>query len=266
MNNLEGLAYGIMQGLTEFLPVSSSGHLFLLKSLFNDQDIPVLFDILLHIASLFAVILFLHKDLAKMAYSVIFYYPHKIKRTLKREEIEYFNIFINMLISTLVTFIFYELIIKRIPINKITVSSFFLINALMLYSTRFFKKNKIREIYFLSALIIGLFQGFGILPGISRSGSCITAGIICLVNKETVGKYAFILSIPAILGGFLLDIDQYNSLIQISIGSIILGMISSFIIGLVCLNFLFFIINTGKIYYFSIYSIIISILGFLNVW
>lgn len=275
MTIFQGIILGLLQGVAEFLPISSSGHLAVVQRLFDLQDIPLLFDVFLHLATLLAVIIFFWK---KIWYLLCVFWRW-ITRRSKQEDSSAHSTIIAFLIGTGVTGVFGILLsdfISDISI-KIICCGFIITAFLLLLSAWIEKKyfaNKTSQsseqdsenIYVkpIQGLFIGLAQGFGVFPGISRSGSTIAGALLCGVNRKTAGEFSFLLSIPAILGAFLLevkDIGQIGS--SVGIAPIVAGCVAAFISGFVALFFLMKIICKGKLEWFSLYLIPLGILGII---
>lgn len=273
MTFFQGIILGLLQGVAEFLPISSSGHLAVVQRLFDLQDIPLLFDVFLHLATLLAVIIFFWKKI----WYLLCVFCRWITRRSKQEDSSAHSTIIAFLIGTGVTGVFGILLsdfISDISI-KIICCGFIITAFLLLLSAWIEKKyfaNKTSQsseqdsenIYVkpIQGLFIGLAQGFGVFPGISRSGSTIAGALLCGVNRKTAGEFSFLLSIPAILGAFLLevkDIGQIGS--SVGIAPIVAGCIAAFISGFVALFFLMKIICKGKLEWFSLYLIPLGILG-----
>lgn len=273
MTIFQGIILGLLQGVAEFLPISSSGHLAVVQRLFDLQDIPLLFDVFLHLATLLAVIIFFWKKI----WYLLCVFCRWITRRSKQEDSSAHSTIIAFLIGTGVTGVFGILLsdfISDISI-KIICCGFIITAFLLLLSAWIEKKyfaNKTSQsseqdsenIYVkpIQGLFIGLAQGFGVFPGISRSGSTIAGALLCGVNRKTAGEFSFLLSIPAILGAFLLevkDIGQIGS--SVGIAPIVAGCVAAFISGFVALFFLMKIICKGKLEWFSLYLIPLGILG-----
>lgn len=275
MTIFQGIILGLLQGVAEFLPISSSGHLAVVQRLFDLQDIPLLFDVFLHLATLLAVIIFFWKKI----WYLLCVFCRWITRRSKQEDSSAHSTIIAFLIGTGVTGVFGILLsdfISDISI-KIICCGFIITAFLLLLSAWIEKKyfaNKTSQsseqnsenIYVkpFQGLFIGLAQGFGVFPGISRSGSTIAGALLCGVNRKTAGEFSFLLSIPAILGAFLLevkDIGQIGS--SVGIAPIVAGCVAAFISGFVALFFLMKIICKGKLEWFSLYLIPLGILGII---
>ena len=229
MSLLESIIMGIIQGATEFLPVSSSGHLAIFKNMFHvNTDTGIMFDILLHFGTLVAIFIVYWKDIVELiveGFTIIglaccnvgrFFanlFSKEKKPYRKIIETEYRKFVMLVILSTLVTMVIalpFESKIENAG-NTLLVPGFCLcITSVILFiADRVQKGNKgPAEATYKNSLFIGLAQGIATLPGISRSGSTITAGLACGFNREFAVKYSFIMSIPTILGACILQIPD----------------------------------------------------------
>ncbi|MCK4662398.1 MAG: undecaprenyl-diphosphate phosphatase [Bacteroidales bacterium] len=255
MDWLEALILGILQGLTEFLPVSSSGHLELGKNLLgiNAKD-SLYFTIVVHGATVLSTIIVFWKDISKL-----------IKGLLKlewNEETKYiFKILVSMIPVGFVG-VFFKDEIKNIFShgNIIFVGAMLLITALLLAIT-YFAKTKTKKTTFADAFIIGIAQAIAVLPGISRSGSTIATGLLLGNKKEEVAKFSFLMVLIPILGENFLDLftGEFTTNSDIGITPLIIGFLAAFISGLFACKWMINIVKKGKLIYFAIYCFIIGI-------
>ncbi len=255
----ESIILGILQGLTEFLPISSSGHLTLTQHLFGLGDTPLVFDIFLHFASLLAVLIFFRRKVLSLIRSLY-------SRNMRNERFEILFIFISTLITAALLPLTKPvvLLIKGSPAYLIFT---FLFTALILIiADILLKKNPSRNsITLKDSIITGLFQGLAVFPGISRSGSTIFAGLTTGLRGEKAVEYSFLLAIPAILGAVVLE---GKNLENISIDPVVLisGCIASFIVSLISLRLLVFLIKKTMLKPFSFYLFIVAFFVFYLFW
>lgn len=271
MNFIKAIIVAIVQGIAEFLPISSSGHIVLFKKILN-FDIDMTFDIALHVGTLFAVVIVYRREIIEILAG-----PFRGKKQhskLFNKELSNKNYFIIWLlfIVAIIPAGVAGLVLKD-KIEELFHSSgtnsffilagFFVLTALLLLATKFIKVKKSRNIAsmtFLQALTIGLFQALAIFPGVSRSGSTISAALFCGVDKEDAGRFSFIMSIPLILAAFLLDLKDFiDSGVSVSteyIWIIVIGMITAFIAGYISLKLLINLLKRGKIWFFVIYMVV----------
>lgn len=237
---------GIVQGLTEFLPISSSGHLAILEKYFDITE-PVVFATFLHFGTFIATVVFFFKPIIN------------IIKGLFRKEKESVYYVINIIIGTIPVVIFALLFKTQIEqfFSDIKIVAIMLgITGLILLLTSIIQKKN-RKINLLSALMIGISQMFATFPGISRSGVTISTGLFSKVSPEESFKFSFLLSLPAVLGANLLKLKTISEIDDLPYLTI--GMICSFIFGLVALKILKNVVHR-KFHLFGIYCLFISII------
>lgn len=272
MTIIEAIVMGIVQGLTEFLPVSSSGHLAIFRNILNiNLEGGVLFEVLLHIGTLVAIIIAYFKDIQKLIIEGVglvldfFRYLFNILNPRKKTNISLINseyrrfvlLIIIASIPTAILGLLLEEIIEGAFTTLLIPGICLLITGCLLYISDKIKKGykKEKNTKYKDSVIIGLFQGFATMPGISRSGSTIVAGLLCGLDREFAVKFSFLMSLPAIGGATLLQIKDINSNLMNStlVTSYILGMVASAIVGYICIKTLLKIIKDNKFHYFAYY-------------
>lgn len=277
MSVIEGILLGLLQGVAEFLPISSSGHLAIVQKLFDLEDVPLLYDVFLHLATLGAVILFFRKRI----WSLLQVVGRWICRRSLPEDRADLQTIVALLLGTVVTGIFGIVlsdVVETIDVKYICVG-FFVTAALLIFSdtveSRRQKKRlaaeanstgegKLCGVKPLQGLGIGLAQGFGVLPGVSRSGSTIAGALLCGVDREQAGEFSFLLSIPAILGAFVLQLKDLGEMSStVGLVPVVAGCIAAFVAGIFALAVLMKIIRKGKLEWFAAYLIPLGILGLL---
>ena len=285
MSVIQGILLGILQGIAEFLPISSSGHLAVAQNIFGLDDLPLLFDVFLHLATLAAVCLYFWRkiwELLKCFGRWISRSP-KVKENSKdydvvlaQKDLANRKIIIAIILSTIVTGVMGIITSKLIPNLSIKVTCCgFLVTSLFLILSSVIEKrsSKISQnsddkknpsVSKVQALIIGFMQGIGTLPGISRSGSTIAGALFCGVDRSLAGEYSFIISIPAILGAFILELKDLGE-VSSTIGAapVIAGCAAAFATGYISLTFLMKMIKKGKLQYFALYLIPLAIFGLI---
>ena len=281
MTVLQSFLLGVLQGVAEFLPISSSGHLSLAQSLFGLDEVPLLYDICLHISTLLAVTIYFWPKI----WALLKCFGRWITKKQKLEDQVQISendllcptdkigqkTIIAIIVATAITGVFGVVTSKLIPdlSAKFVCVGFFITSALLIISAAIEKKQSAKPqdfsgITIKQSIIIGIMQGFGTLPGISRSGSTIAGALFGGVNRSLAGEFSFIVSIPAILGAFLLELKDLGEMSS-SIGAvpIIVGCISSFVVGYFSLSVLMKIIKKGKLQWFAAYLIPAGILGLI---
>lgn len=258
MEWFEALILGLIQGLTEFLPVSSSGHIEIGKTIFNtDAGNNLYFSVLVHGATVLSTIVVFRKDIAEII-SGVFKFKYN-------EETDYVSkIVVSMIPVAIVGFFFKDFVESFYSGNNIAfVGSMLLITATLLTLT-LIKRKKTRDIGFIDAFIIGIAQAFAVLPGISRSGATISTGILLGNKKEKLAKFSFLMVLVPILGENFLEIikgDFNNEVLPVS--SLIIAFFAAFISGLLACKAMINLVKRGKIYWFAIYCVIMGIIAIL---
>lgn len=285
MTIIQGILLGILQGIAEFLPISSSGHLAVAQKLFGLRDVPLLFDIVLHLATLAAVILYFRKKIAKLFVILWQWLMHKTSAEdgdatdiLAGNTERGRRTIIAVFVTTVVTGAIGVFTSKLIPDMslKITASGFLVTAALLIISAFIEKRRKAAQKTFSSAsdtpkginiaqaALIGVMQGIGTFPGISRSGSTIAGALFGGLDRAAAGEYSFIVSIPAILGAFVLELKDLDK-VGTSIGAapVIAGCAAAFAWGYISLTVLMTIIKKGRLEWFAAYLIPLGIAGLI---
>ena len=250
MDYFQILVLAIIQGLTEFLPISSSGHLVIFQKLFGLTQLPILFDVLVHVGTLGAV---------------LFYFKQELKQIFKgfiRQEKKSVQIFWLVVVGTipaaLIGFFFEKQIEAAFGSLKV-VGIAFLVTAGLLFSTKWTKPVKDR-LTWRDALVIGFFQALAILPGVSRSGSTITTALWRKATRETAFRFSFYLAVPAILGALILKTKELfvfpvDNLIQGVIGLVIAG-----VVGYFALKILESTLKSARFWCFGFYCLVLGII------
>lgn len=257
MNIIESIILGIIQGLCEFLPVSSSGHLLLMQRIFGLSEGGYFFSIMLHLGTLIAVLIVYRKRIIKMI-------CHPI------EQIKYW---IYMIIATVVTVVMalvFDDVIDGASGGSL-LGYCFLITAILLFVCDTVRKKftcdlTIPKMKWYQAAIVGFAQGIAILPGISRSGATITGSTLCRMKKEDAAEFSFLLSIPAILGGAVLELPDLlkEGVASIDWLPVIIGMITAGICGYFAVRFMIRLITKRSFVGFSIYTAVLGIFVILD--
>lgn len=282
MTVIQGILLGILQGIAEFLPISSSGHLAVVQKLFGLEEVPLLFDIMLHLATLLAVVLYFRKKI----WTLLCVFGRLIARRPAPKAVNKDDLLcgteargrmtiLAVIITTVVTGaigVFTSKLIPDMPV-KVTCAGFIVTAILLVFSSIIERRNsgavknsagKNDGIKWYQAIVIGVMQGIGTLPGISRSGSTIAGSQLCGVNRAAAGEYSFIVSIPAILGAFLLELKDFAEVgSTVGAAPVIAGCAAAFAWGYISLAVLMKIIRKGKLEWFACYLIPAGILGLL---
>ncbi|MCB0384088.1 MAG: undecaprenyl-diphosphate phosphatase [Bdellovibrionales bacterium] len=264
MSWLDALILGVLQGLTEFLPVSSSGHLVLLQKLLGIQEHDLAFDVAAHLGTLFSVLTVYRKlfwDIA--ANSITGLAERKLNSSLR--------ICLLVIVGTIPTGLIglslrsqFEALFSNLP----AVGFFLLCTAALLFLTRrrqyqvqaqsLTHVNEVATMTWGQAVLIGIFQGMAIAPGISRSGSTIASGIFVGLKGHVAAGFSFMLAVPAILGAAILELKDLGSIASEVWGPLVIGFIVAYLSGLIGLHLVLRLINRGRLEIFSYYLILVG--------
>ncbi|MBW1973653.1 MAG: undecaprenyl-diphosphate phosphatase [Deltaproteobacteria bacterium] len=263
------LLLGIIQGLTEFLPISSSGHLVIIQKFFPPKSSNLFFDVMLHFGTLMAVLFYFRKDLYLIFSNLFIFLRDFLKnKKLNLKQSPYILLFFFIIIGSipagLIGF-FLENWIETLFIKPQVVGITFLITGFILFGTKFAssKKKGIEEMKIIDSFFIGLAQAAALLPGISRSGTTISTGIFLGFKKDFAFNFSFLLSIPAVLGATFFEFFHVTFFQKEEIAGIIIGTLSAAFTGYLTLKLLIKIIRKGKFYYFSYYCFLAGIFTIL---
>jgi len=252
---------GVIQGLTEFLPVSSSGHLVLFQNLFGLTEPEIYFDISVHVGTLLAICVFFYKDLKGIAAALFSTSTWNVRRggfdesLTRKPELKFFLLILVGTVPTAFIGLLLRPIAPKIFSNVQLVGVMLFVTGLLLWLTRRLKKGggNAGQITLWDALCIGTIQGLAIFPGISRSGSTIAVGLFRGLDRETAARYSFLLSIPAILGAMVLELGQTPTSAVPPVRVVLLGAFIAAAVGYVALTILVHLVKKGDLYYFAPY-------------
>ena len=253
MTLLEAASAGVVQGVTEFLPISSSGHLVLLHTLFGLKEPKLLFDLFLHLGTTVAVL--------------ILFWP-KILRFLTTEK-KLFSFVVLGSFPTAVIGVLFAKTLEAFFTQPKVVGWGFWITAIWLFLGERFRANEGKALAWHTALLIGVSQGIAIVPGISRSGATIATGLLLGLEGSVAVEYSFLLSIPAILGAFLYKIHSAEESIGLSgilrkEGVVFaVGSLTAFLFGIVAIQMIKRLVAKRKLYFFSLYLAVLGGATFL---
>ena len=258
MAYLQYVLLGIVQGLTEFLPVSSSGHLVLFKSLFGmEMGGSLLGEVLLHMGTLVAVFICFWPDIAALLREIILFIPRLIKKESVNTPSGRMLLLVLLTLVPLAVLVPFKDHIERIYQYPLLVGIALLVTGVVLVlSDRTRRGNKdITAANWLDALVIGLAQAFALTPGLSRSGMTISAGLFRGFTRAFAVKFSFIMGIPAILGSFVLETKDAleAGIVLQDILPALVGMVVSAVFGYLAIRFVQFIVKKDKFAYFAYY-------------
>lgn len=266
---LIAVVLGIVQGLTEFLPVSSSGHLVIFQFLFKIENIQLLLSVAVHFGTLLAVIIFFYRDLLAIVSGFFSGIAGLIKGQHFRSvlgENEHFKLSLLIILANIPAGILGLTLKDQLEetfSSIILAGCMLLITALFLFLTRFIKpvQDPPREFSWGTALIIGLAQAIALLPGISRSGATISTALFLRVEREWAARFSFILSVPAVFGAFCLELGELAGLGTQQLLAVVLGIVSAGLVGYAALIVLMKIVVKGSFYKFAYYCCAVGLLA-----
>lgn len=254
---LYAIILGIIQGISEFLPISSSGHLIIFSSLTNGEALPLSLNVALHFGTLLAILLFFWKDWLSIFNGAKNYALKKEKSFESHTLLPALIIgsipaaFVGLTFKDQIESYFHKPAIVAIPL--------IVVGILMVYCDRKFEANKeLRSLSLKDGIIIGLAQAIALIPGTSRSGITITAGRVLNFSKIEAARFSFLLGTPAMGGAFILEAKEILSFIGDPVFYV--GIISSFIVGLLSMKFLFKLLKNFGFMGYAVYRIIIALI------
>lgn len=271
MDIIQGIIIGIVQGLTEFLPVSSSAHLVFVQKLLGVES-SIAFDVFLHLGTLIAVMWFFRYDIYKMLVSwwssIQDIFHGRFKEGFYDDP--YKRLAWYVILATIpvgIVGVLFEDSVDALFSGALYVPAFFLfVTGTILYLSQRMTSGKINfhNVTKKEALFMGLGQACAILPGLSRSGTTIAAGLVVGLDKEFAAKFSFILSIPAILGAFLLQAKDIGTAMDANFLPIILGFIAAFISGYAAIKWMLELVQKRNLDIFAYYCWIVGIVVFMG--
>lgn len=258
MNWFEALILGLIQGLTEFLPVSSSGHLEIGNAILGIKaEENLTFTIVVHGATVLSILVVFFGDLKKLlTESLAFKYNESTAYLLK--------IVVSMVPVALVGVFFKDEVEALFTGNIVFVGSMLLVTASLLILSHFIRTGE-KKIGYLHAIIIGIAQALAVVPGISRSGATITTALFLGNKREEAARFSFLMVILPIIAANFLDLMGRDADVAGSIGALplIIGFLAAFISGLLACRWMLSIVRKGKLLYFGLYCIVIGIIAIL---
>ncbi|HDD53166.1 MAG TPA: undecaprenyl-diphosphate phosphatase [Thermosulfidibacter takaii] len=253
----QSILLGVVQGLTEFLPVSSSGHLVLLQHFLGFKGDNLLFDLLVHGATLLAVVVYFWRDLWSLARSLVDKEAKKERRLL-----------LYIVVATVVTagmgFTFKGTLEGLFYNPKVVVGTLVATGFILFVADRFSYGDKSMFGFgWGPSALVGLAQGVAIVPGISRSGSTVSAALLLGMDREQAGRFSFLIAIPAILGAFVLEVRGVKDLSAAHFVPYLGGMVAAFLVGLASIKVFLQAISRKRLVWFAFYCWGVAFLSFI---
>jgi len=257
MDIIDSIILGIIQGLTEFLPVSSSGHLELGKAILGDNSVPeesLLFTVVLHFATALSTIVIFRKDILQIIKGLF-------KPSFNEDRQFVIKIIVSMLPAVIVGLFFEEQLEQLFGSNILLVGCMLLVTAALLFLADK-AKNTNKKVGYKDALIIGLSQAIAMLPGISRSGATISTSVLLGNDKTKAARFSFLMVVPLIFGKMAKDIlGGELSFESQNITALAIGFVAAFVSGLFACTWMIALVKKSKLSYFAIYCVIVGIIA-----
>jgi undecaprenyl-diphosphatase len=251
MEFLEALLLGVVQGLTEWLPVSSSGHLVIAQELLGlTAGDHLLFDLMVHLGTVLAVCVYFRREF----YNILLAALTKRDCGPRRDDLRRLG---QMILVGTIPIAVIGLVISQEVEEVFTlrmVGAALIVNAFVLIIAERRASNARGSVRFVDAVVIGVFQAIAIIPGISRSGFTISGGLLRGIEREAAATFAFLLSVPALLGAFALGVVTLDSH-DTEVVMMAVGLVSAFVVGIVAIDFLLKAIKAGKLWVFGAYCL-----------
>ncbi len=256
MDWIEAVILGIIQGLTEFLPVSSSGHLELGKAILGVEAKESLnFSIVVHGATVLSTIVIFRKEIWELILGLF--------QFKWNDETDYIAKIAVSMIPVLIVGVFFKDQVEQLFDGNLLIVGIMLIITALLLAFTYYAKQGTKDIGYKDAFIIGVAQALAVFPGLSRSGSTISTGLLLGKDKEKTAKFSFLMVLVPIIGANLLDILKGDMTSANGVGSmaLIIGFAAAFISGLLACSWMINIVKRGKLIYFAIYCLIVGLIA-----
>lgn len=262
MTVFRAIVLGIIQGIAEFLPISSSAHLILVPYLFGWEESGLAFDVALHFGTMMAVLVIFFKDWWDLFVGAI----KDVKAKKKTTNGKMFWYLVAATIPAAIAGLLLDDVIENVIRNKIWIIALALaVMGLLIYfgdkwaSKHYKKETKFENITLKQAFIVGVSQAFAVIPGFSRSGTTILAGRLLGISKEAITKFTFLLSVPVICGATILKVGDLAFTKEV-----VIGIISSFAMGIIAIKFLLSYIKKHDFSVFAFYRVVLAIIVFVK--
>ncbi|MBE15377.1 MAG: undecaprenyl-diphosphate phosphatase [Dokdonia sp.] len=257
MNNLDALLLGIIQGLTEFLPVSSSGHLELGKAILGDTSVPeesLMFTVVVHFATALSTIVVFRKDIIDLLKGLFSF-------TWNEETQFSAKIVLSMIPAVIIGLFFEEELESLFGSNILLVGCMLIVTAILLWLADK-AKNTNKKVSYSNAVVIGIAQAVAMIPGISRSGATISTSVLLGNDKGRAARFSFLMVIPLILGKIAKDITDGALTTEAgNISVLLIGFAAAFIAGLVACTWMIKLVKQSKLTYFALYCLMVGLIA-----
>ena len=246
MEEIKIIILGILQGITEFLPVSSSGHIVLFEHFLNITKDDIVIEVILHFGTLVSILIFFRKDIYNLLAGIV---------NRDNDSLLYgYSIIVATMPIVLFSLVAKDYISSIFSINILVYT--YIINSIILFMTKDVRGDK-HQITMKLAIVMGIAQIFALFPGISRAGITICAGLILGYKQREVAKFSFFMAIPALIGAMIFELDNIMHQVNGELLTLLIGFSVSMVSGLFVLGLLFKILQTNRLWMFSYYCIFI---------
>lgn len=263
MELVKAIILGIIQGFTEFLPVSSSGHLVIGSQMLNFREQGVVFDVCVHLGTLLSVCIVFRAEILAMCRA-----PFQLLQGNKDKQVHRFFLWdVYVVIATLpavIVGLFFKDKIEILFSSTLIVYVMLIVTGILMISARFLPQRK-ESVNWFRSIIVGCAQALAILPGLSRSGSTIFAGMAVGIAREEIARFSFIMSIPAILGAAVLQSGNIlnNPLSSELLLSLVVGAVAAAIAGYLAIKLLLDVVRKNRLQWFGYYCILLAVVGLI---
>lgn len=262
MEIIKSIVLGIVQGLTEFLPVSSSGHLEIVKFLMNDSSVgeeSLLMTVCLHFATALSTLLVFRKDVLEIIQG-LFKKPYNESQNFS------LLILVSMIPAVILGLSLESQIEALFTQNLVLVGAMLIVTAFLLFIADK-SKNTVKRVGFLEAIIVGIAQAIAILPGISRSGATISTSVLLGIDREKAARFSFLMVVPLIFGKMAKDLMSGELSFQSDqILNLMAGFIAAFLTGLVACKWMIKLVKMAQLKYFAYYCFVIGAIAIIYIW
>ena len=271
MDIFQAVVLGIVQGLAEFLPISSSGHLILFPTIFGWEEFTnnLVFDVSLHTGTALAVLIYFWTDWVRITRS-FFHNILQPKKIIGDPDSKMFIlIFIGTIPAVLIGFLYKDIIVSSLRSPQVVVITLIVFAGILYVADHFgSKKRNMKSLKLSDAVLVGVAQAISLIPGVSRSGVTITFGLFAGLDREASARFSFLLSTPAIIGASVLSFKDAYDLrsFDLSLSVFITGIITSAVVGFLAIKYLLKFIITHNYDVFVWYRIIVGMLGLLFIY
>ena len=265
MNTIEALGLGLLQGATEFLPISSSGHLVVAREWLGIAEPPLLFDVLLHVATLFVVCYQFRRRLAALARAGALLVTGRVAAA-DREDLSLLAAITAATAATAIVGYAVSRFLLPSARTLTAVSIAFIATAAILLATRLRRQplSAAREPGLWLTIAVGVAQGIAVLPGISRAGATVAVCLLGGMDRRRAGELAFLVSVPAVLGALILSFDDAGGLIRTAgVPALAAGFVAALAVGAVCLRALLAVLHRDRLAWFAVYLLPLGVIGLL---